>query len=201
MISPRFILTALFVTMASMTAPSHAAMETAVFAGGCFWCVESDFDKVPGVVKTISGYAGGQEKNPTYEMVGRGKTSHAEVVEVTFDNTKVSYANLVEYFWKTIDPTVKDRQFCDGGRQYRTAIFYLNDTQKAVAEKSKAALVASQKFPQIYTEVAPVIGFYAAEDYHQDYYQKNPIRYNYYRSRCGRDERIIELWGKKPSPQ
>ncbi len=180
-----------------MPVAAQAATETAVFAGGCFWCVESDFDHVPGVLKTTSGYAGGIEKNPSYETVSAGQTGHAEAVQVSYDNSKVTYSQLVEYFWKTIDPTVKDRQFCDGGHQYRTALLYSNDEQKAIAEKSKAALVASKKFAQIYTEVAPVIAFYPAEEYHQDYYKKNPIRYNYYRSRCGRDARIEELWGKK----
>ncbi|MCQ8894949.1 peptide-methionine (S)-S-oxide reductase MsrA [Limnobacter humi] len=172
-----------------------AATQTAVFAGGCFWCTESDFDKVPGVIKTTSGYAGGAEKNPTYEQVGGGKTGHAEAVLVEFDPAKVSYAQLVEHYWKTIDPTVKDRQFCDVGRQYRTAIFYANDEQKKIAQDSLARLVNSKRFPVVYTEVAPVIGFYPAEEYHQDYYKKNPIRYNYYRSRCGRDDRLVEVWG------
>ena len=184
-----------FIGLVMVALPAWSATETAVFAGGCFWCVESDFDKVPGVLKTTSGYAGGTEKSPTYETVSAGRTGHAEVVEVVFDPAKVTFAQLVEHFWKTIDPTVKDRQFCDTGRQYRTAIFYVDDNQKAIADKSKAALVASKRFPQVYTEVAPVIGFYAAEDYHQDYYQKNPIRYNYYRNGCGRDARLKSIWG------
>ncbi|HEY1059538.1 MAG TPA: peptide-methionine (S)-S-oxide reductase MsrA [Limnobacter sp.] len=172
-----------------------AATQTAVFAGGCFWCTESDFDKVPGVLKTTSGYAGGTERNPTYEQVGSGKTGHAEAVQVEFDPARVSYAQLVEHYWKTIDPTVKDRQFCDVGRQYRTAIFYSNDEQKKIAQDSLARLVSSKRFSVVYTEVAPVVGFYPAEEYHQDYYKKNPIRYNYYRSRCGRDDRLVEVWG------
>lgn len=192
-----WILSTLAASMGLLASTAQAETKTAVFAGGCFWCVESDFDKVPGVLKTISGYAGGTEKNPSYDVVSAGKTSHTESVEVTYDDKVVSYAQLVEYFWKTIDPTVKNRQFCDSGTQYRTAILYKTPEEQAVADKSKAALVASKKFPTVYTEVAPVIAFYPAEEYHQDYYKKNPVRYNYYRSRCGRDQRLEELWGKK----
>ncbi|GLR27100.1 peptide-methionine (S)-S-oxide reductase MsrA [Limnobacter litoralis] len=186
----------LFISLAGLSQPARAATETAVFAGGCFWCVESDFDKVAGVIETTSGYAGGTEASPNYQTVSAGQTGYAESVRVTFDNSKVSYSQLVEYFWKTIDPTVQDRQFCDEGHQYRTAIFYQNDAQKKVAEASKAKLVASGKFPHVYTEVAPVLNFYPAESYHQNYYQKNPIRYEFYRLNCGRDNRVKELWGK-----
>lgn len=188
---------ALAFACASIGLQVQAATQTAVFGGGCFWCVEADFDKVPGVLKTISGYAGGPEKSPTYESVSAGKTGHTEVVEVTYDDTKVSYSQLVEFFWKTIDPTVKDRQFCDGGKQYRTGFYYKTPEEKVVAEKSKSTLEASKKFSVIHTEVAPVVAFYPAEEYHQDYYKKNPIRYNYYRTGCGRDKRLEELWGKK----
>jgi peptide-methionine (S)-S-oxide reductase len=176
---------------------AQAETRTAIFGGGCFWCVESDFDKVPGVLKTISGYAGGQYKDPDYKVVSAGRTDHTEAVEVTYDDTKVSYSQLVEFFWKTIDPTVKDRQFCDAGTQYRTGFYYLNDEQKKVAEASKAKLQASGKFKTIHTEVAPAVKFYPAEEYHQDYYKKNPIRYGYYRNGCGRDKRLEELWGTK----
>lgn len=177
---------------------AQAETKTAVFGGGCFWCTEADFDKVPGVLKTISGYAGGQYKNPDYRAVSSGRTDHVEVVEVSYDSTKVSYSELVEYFWKTIDPTVKNRQFCDGGKHYRTGFYYENDEQKKIAEASKSKLQASGKFRTIYTEVAPVVKFYPAEEYHQDYYLKNPIRYGSYRTGCGRDKRLEELWGPKP---
>jgi peptide-methionine (S)-S-oxide reductase len=172
---------------------------TAVFAGGCFWCIEADFEKLPGVFDVESGYAGGAQKNPTYEQVSAGGTGHAEVVRVYYDPKKVSYQALVDYFWRHIDPTVKDRQFCDGGSQYRSAILYQNDAEKAVAEASKAALEKSGRFGRIYTEIIPVGTFYSAEEYHQDYYKKNPIRYKYYRAACGRDARVKELWGKEAS--
>jgi peptide-methionine (S)-S-oxide reductase len=177
--------------------PSGAA--TAVFAGGCFWCIEADFEKLPGVFDAESGYAGGTQKNPTYEQVSAGGTGHTEVVRVYYDPKKVSYQTLVDYFWRHIDPTVKDRQFCDGGSQYRSAILYQNDSEKIAAEASKAALEKSGRFGKIYTEIIPVGTFYSAEDYHQDYYKKNPIRYKYYRTACGRDARVKELWGKDAS--
>jgi peptide-methionine (S)-S-oxide reductase len=175
---------------------SSGQSTTAIFAGGCFWCVEADFDKVPGVIATESGYAGGKLQNPTYEQVSAGATGHAEAVRVTYDPVKVSYQALVEFFWHHVDPTVKDRQFCDIGNQYRTAIFYEDDAQRDVAQASKAALEKSGRLAHVYTEIAPAGTFYPAEEYHQDYYQKNPIRYKYYRSRCGRDARIEEVWGK-----
>lgn len=177
--------------------PEGAA--TAVFAGGCFWCIEADFEKLPGVFDAESGYAGGTLKNPTYEQVSAGGTGHAEVVRVYYDPKKVSYQKLVDYFWRHIDPTVKDRQFCDSGDQYRSAIFYQNEAEKSVAEASKAALEKSGRFPKIHTEIAPAGKFYLAEEYHQAYYKKNPIRYNYYRSACGRDARVKEVWGKEAS--
>ena len=177
--------------------PEGAA--TAVFAGGCFWCIEADFEKLPGVFDAESGYAGGTLKNPTYEQVSAGGTGHAEVVRVYYDPKKVSYQKLVDYFWRHIDPTVKDRQFCDGGNQYRSAIFYQNEAEKSVAEASKTALEKSGRFPTIHTEIAPAGTFYPAEEYHQAYYKKNPIRYNYYRSACGRDARVKEVWGKEAS--
>lgn len=180
----------------ALQAPLHAATQTAVFAGGCFWCVESDFDQVKGVLKTVSGYGGGSTPNPTYESVSASKTNHLEVVEVTYDDTMVSYTQLVNHFWKTIDPTNKNGQFCDSGPQYRSAILYASPEQKRIAEQSKADLINSKKLPAVYTEVAPLMSFYAAEEYHQDYYKKNPVRYKFYRSRCGRDQRTAEVWGR-----
>jgi peptide-methionine (S)-S-oxide reductase len=175
-----------------------AEYETATFAGGCFWCVESDFDKVPGVISTTSGYIGGQLKNPTYEEVSAGGTGHAEAVQIVFDPAKISYAKLLDVFWRHIDPTTKDRQFCDKGDQYRTAIFYHDDAQKRLAEQSKAALAASKPFKEaIVTELVPASTFYPAEDYHQDFHTKNPVRYKFYRFNCGRDQRLTELWGQQ----
>ena len=176
--------------------PANAAK--AIFAGGCFWCVESDYDKLPGVISTTSGYIGGSVANPTYEQVSAKSTGHAEAVEIVYDPQKVSYERLVEYFWHTIDPTTKDRQFCDGGTPYRSAIFALDAEQLKVAQASKAALEKSKPFKQpIVTEIVLATKFYPAEDYHQDYYLKNPVRYKYYRNGCGRDARLKELWGDK----
>lgn len=177
-------------------AGTAAKTETATFAGGCFWCVEADFDKVPGVLSTTSGYTGGKSANPTYEQVSGKSTGHAEVVQIVFDPTKVSYAQLVEKYWRTIDPTVRDRQFCDVGSPYRTAIFANSDAQLATAQASLAALEKSKPFKEpIVTTIERAGPFYPAEGYHQDYYKKNPVRYAYYRSSCGRDARLQELWG------
>jgi peptide-methionine (S)-S-oxide reductase len=159
--------------------------------------VEADFEKLPGVVSAESGYLGGKVDNPTYEQVSAGGTVHAEAVRVWYDPQKVSYEKLLDYFWRHVDPTVKDRQFCDVGTQYRTAIYYQGDAQRAAAEASKAALEKSGRFSRIYTEVLPASTFYVAEEYHQDYYKKNPIRYGYYRKSCGRDARVDEVWGAK----
>src|SRR5262249_23013786 len=168
---------------------------TATFAGGCFWCVESDFDKVDGVISTTSGYTGGKTPNPSYHDVSAGVTGHAESVEIVFDPKRVTYEKLLEHFWHTVDPTVKDRQFCDVGSQYRTAIFYHGDAQRRAAEASKAAVEKSKPFPDpIVTEIVAAGPFYPAEDYHQDYYKKNPLRYTYYRNGCGRDARLKQLW-------
>ena len=184
-------------TTAAQTVAPAPATAKAVFAGGCFWCVESDFDKVPGVLSTVSGYTGGRTKNPTYEQVSTKDTGHAEVVEIVFDPNKVSYSQLVEHFWRTIDPTTKDQQFCDQGNPYRSAIFALNAEQLKVAQNSKAALEKSKPFKEpVVTEVVLATTFYPAEDYHQDYYLKNPVRYKYYRTSCGRDARLQQLWGK-----
>ena len=180
-------------------APAKATPGTtakAIFAGGCFWCMEPPFDKLDGVVATISGYTGGAKLNPTYEEVSSGSTGHAEAVEVEYDPKKVSYEKLLDVFWHNVDPTQKDAQFCDHGNQYRTAIFAVNDEQKKLAEASKAALAKSKPFKgDIVTEIVPATTFYPAEDYHQDYYMKNPVRYKFYRTGCGRDARLKELWG------
>jgi len=175
----------------------NTATETAVFAGGCFWCTESDFDKVKGVVATTSGYIGGHKNNPTYKEVSAGGTGHTEAVKVEFNPAQVSYAELLKVFWRNIDPTTADAQFCDHGSQYRSAIFYMNEEQKRLALASKAALEKNKPFKEsIVTEITQATMFYPAEDYHQNYHDRNPVRYNYYRWGCGRDARLEELWGK-----
>ncbi len=178
-------------------ADSTTANATAIFAGGCFWCLEADFDKLPGVLATESGYTGGRTPNPTYQQVSAGGTGHTEAVRVSYDPAKVSYQQLVDYFWRHIDPTVKDRQFCDVGSQYRSAIFWQDEVERKIAEASRDALLKSGKLKHVYTEIVAASAFYPAEEYHQDYYQKNPIRYNYYRFGCGRDARVAEVWGHK----
>ena len=174
-----------------------AGLATAIFAGGCFWCVEADFEKLPGVVEAESGYTGGQVHNPTYEQVSHGGTGHVESVRVYYDPKKLTYEQLLDYFWHHIDPTAKDRQFCDVGAQYRTVIFYQDDAQRVAAEASKVALERGGRLAHIYTEIVPAGPFYVAEDYHQDYYKKNPLRYRFYRTTCGRDARVTEVWGLK----
>jgi peptide-methionine (S)-S-oxide reductase len=182
----------------AMAQAQPAATAKAVFAGGCFWCVESDFDKVDGVLSTTSGYTGGTTVNPSYEQVSAKITGHAEVVEIVFDPAKVSYEKLVEHFWRTIDPTTKDRQFCDAGSPYRTAIFTQDAAQLKAAQASRAALEKTKPFKDaIVTEIVQGGVFYPAESYHQDYYKKNPVRYKYYRSSCGRDARLKQLWGEQ----
>ena len=189
---------AALVFSAGMIANASAAGEaTAIFAGGCFWCTEADFEKLPGVVRAESGYTAGKKVNPTYNEVSAGTTGHTEAVRVIYDPAKVTYTQLVDYFWRTIDPTVKDRQFCDAGSQYRSGIYWQNEEERKAAEASRDALLASKKFKEIHTEIAAATVFYPAEEYHQDYYKKNPIRYNYYRHGCGRDARLEQLWGKK----
>jgi len=176
-------------------APSGLARAT--FAGGCFWCMEGPFDKLSGVVSTTSGYTGGTAENPTYEQVSAGWTGHAEAVQVLYDPKKITYAKLLDVFWRNIDPLTPNAQFCDHGSQYRSAIFYHDAEQKRLAEASKSALEKSGRFKdKIVTQIVPATKFYAAEGYHQDYYIKNPIRYKYYRSGCGRDRRLEVLWGK-----
>lgn len=175
-----------------------ARQERAIFAGGCFWCMEKPFVELPGVVSVASGYTGGQTKNPTYGEVSAGGTGHAEAVEVVYEPGKISYEKLLAVFWHNIDPTTKDRQFCDAGDQYRSALFYTSEEQRLVAMQSKAALEKSKPFREpIVTEIIRAGEFYPAEEYHQKYYKKNPIRYTFYRNSCGRDKRLKELWGNE----
>ncbi len=166
----------------------------AYFAGGCFWCMESDFEKIPGVIEVRSGYMGGFKENPSYEDVSNGGTGHAESVEVSYDPAKISYRDLLVVFWRSIDPTVEDQQFCDKGNQYRTEIFFSNETEKQLALSSFEAVNLALRKP-IFTKIEPATRFYPAEDYHQNYYKVNPIRYRYYRLTCGRDSRTQEIWG------
>ena len=177
---------------------SETRYAKATFAGGCFWCMEPPFDELPGVISTTSGYTGGQTKNPTYEQVSAGRTGHAEAVEILYDPAKIGYARLLDVFWKNIDPLTSNRQFCDVGPQYRSAIFYHDAEQKRLAESSKGALETSGRFGRpIVTEIVAASPFYKAEEYHQNYYKKNPIRFNYYKFTCGRARRLEELWGSK----
>lgn len=182
---------------ASPAAPPSAT-GTAIFAGGCFWCMEPPYDALPGVISTQSGYIGGTVANPTYAQVSAGRTGHAEALKVTYDPAKVGYPELLEVFWRNIDPLAVDRQFCDVGDQYRSAIFPVNDEQRRLAEASKKSLQADPRFHQqtIATRIEPTARFYPAEDTHQDYYRKNPVRYRYYRYSCGRDRRLEEIWGE-----
>ena len=177
---------------------TDAGYAKAIFAGGCFWCMEPPFDKLDGVISTTSGYTGGSLKNPSYEQVSSGRTGHAEAVQIVYDPKKVTYEKLLDVFWHNIDPTVKDQQFCDVGNQYRSGIFYLNEEQTRLAEASKAQLDKSKPFKAaIVTEITAAGEFYPAEEYHQDFYLKNPLRYKFYRSGCGRDARLKDLWGDK----
>ncbi|MEF8712204.1 MAG: peptide-methionine (S)-S-oxide reductase MsrA [Accumulibacter sp.] len=173
----------------------NAEIRTAIFAGGCFWCIEADFEKLPGVLGAESGYTGGQTVNPSYEQVSAGNTGHTEAIRVSYDPQKVSYPQLLDYFWRHIDPTVRNRQFCDIGTQYRSGIYWQNEAERKAAESSRDALLASGKLPRIETEIVAATAFYLAEEYHQDYYRKNPIRYAYYRQGCGRDARVRQIWG------
>jgi peptide-methionine (S)-S-oxide reductase len=175
-------------------APSSGTTAKATFAGGCFWCMEPPYDDLKGVISTISGYMGGTKKNPTYEEVSAGTTGHAEVVEVTYDPAQINYEKLLDVFWRNIDPLTANAQFCDSGSQYRSAIFYHDATQKKLAEASKKRVQSRFKQP-IVTEIVRATEFYPAEDYHQDYYKKNPIRYKMYRYGCRRDQRLETLWG------
>lgn len=190
----------LLLSLAVAATSSHAAagaQATATFAGGCFWCMEKPFDEIPGVISTRSGYTGGSTENPTYEQVSAGKTGHLEAVQVSYDPAKVSYQQLLDIFWRNIDPLDSRGQFCDKGGQYRSAIFYHDDEQRRRAAASKERLEKERRW-RIVTEIKPAVTFYPAEDYHQDYYRKNPVRYRFYRSNCGRDDRLKELWGRTP---
>ncbi len=182
---------------ASISDAAEDGLEVATFAGGCFWCVESDFDKVPGVVRTVSGYTGGTLPDPTYKRVSAGGTGHREAVQIFYDPKRVSYAALVEVFWRSVDPTDGGGQFCDRGESYETAIYANSLEQKQQAEASKRALQRSDVLKQpVVTPIEVARAFYPAEDYHQDYYNKSPLRYGFYSYRCGRDSRIEELWGE-----
>jgi len=181
---------------AAAPATSAPAPATAVFAGGCFWCMETAFEGLPGVSAVISGYTGGEKKNPTYEEVSSGTTGHAESVEVTFDPAKITYAQLLDVFWHNVDPLAGGHQFCDYGTQYRSAIFYRGEEQRLAAEASKRKLEEEPRFKgKITTQIVAATTFYRAEEYHQDFYKKNPRRYQEYRTGCGRDARLKELWG------
>lgn len=172
-----------------------APLDTATFAAGCFWCVEEAFDAAEGVVETTSGYTGGRVRNPTYKQVSAGGTGHAEVVRVVFDPSRVSYEQLLNVFWRNVDPLTANRQFCDRGDMYRGAIFYHDAEQRRLAEASKRAVAGRFRDPVV-TEISPAAVFYPAEEYHQNYYQKNPLRYRYYKYSCGRAQRLEEVWGK-----
>jgi peptide-methionine (S)-S-oxide reductase len=174
---------------------ARAEQATATFAGGCFWCMEQPFESLPGVISVTSGYTGGTKVNPTYEEVSDGGTGHAESVQIVYDPAQVSYEKLLDVYWHNIDPTVADRQFCDVGNQYRSAIFVHDAAQRKAAEASLAAVQKQLGVP-VKTQIVEAGPFYAAEDYHQDYYKKNPVRYRYYRWGCGRDARLGEVWGK-----
>ena len=177
-------------------ATKNSNSQKAIFAGGCFWCMEPPFDKLDGVISTTSGYTAGHQKNPTYKQVSAGVTGHTEAIEIVFDPDKVSYEKLLEVFWLNIDPLNAKGQFCDYGTQYRTGIYYLDEQQQILADASLAGIKSKLNKP-IATEIKAATQFYPAEDYHQNYYQVNPVRYNYYRWSCGRDQRLQELWGEQ----
>ena len=190
------LLGASFLSSSSQAAESDNPAK-ATFAGGCFWCMEEAFDSVPGVLSVTSGYTGGQIPNPSYAQVSAGQTGHTEAIEVLYDPAKVSYSKLLEVFWHNIDPLTPNAQFCDHGSQYRSGIFYHNDAQQKLAEESRQALTDSKRFnAPIVTEIVMASMFYAAEEYHQDYYKKNPLRYKFYKLNCGRAQRLTEIWGK-----
>jgi peptide-methionine (S)-S-oxide reductase len=194
----KVVLAGLLVVTVAVNRPAGAAnLEKAIFAGGCFWCMEEAFEGVEGVVSVMSGYIGGAKANPSYEEVSSGSTGHAEAVEVLFDPGRTSYPMLLKVFWRNIDPTTPDRQFCDRGSQYRSAIFALTEIQQRQAEESKRAVEQTKPFGDpIVTQIVPATTFYPAEDYHQDFYKRNPIRYKFYKYNCGRVQRLEEVWGK-----
>jgi len=176
---------------------SAEPFETATFAGGCFWCMEPPFDKIDGVLSTTSGYTGGHVENPSYKDVSSGGTGHIESIRIVYDPAKVDYEKLLQVFWHNIDPLAVNRQFCDTGKQYRSAIFFHSEEQRLMAEASKKELQSSGRFQkQIFTQILPAEEFWQAEEYHQDYYKKNPLSYKFYRFSCGRDKRLKELWGE-----
>ena len=191
------VIGSLIVVPSGSYADDTSQQAKATFAGGCFWCMEEAFEKVEGVVSAISGYTGGQVENPTYEQVSAGGTGHTESIEVTYDPSKVTYTQLLDVFWRNVDPTTPNAQFCDHGNQYRTAIFYHDENEKQLIDESRQRIESSKNFPEsIVTEIAPASVFYPAEDYHQDFYTKNPIRYKFYKWNCGRSQRLEQLWGK-----
>lgn len=181
--------------LAILSSPTMAKEMKAIFAGGCFWCMEEAFEKLPGVKSVLSGYIDGHEKNPTYKRVAAGLTGHTEAIEVKYDATKVSYQTLLLHFWKNIDPTVKDRQFCDNGSQYRSGIYYIDPAQKELASQSLKQV--EKLFGNVHTELKKAAVFYVAEKYHQDYYKKNPVRYKYYKYSCGRSNTLERIWKDK----
>ena len=182
--------------IADATSPPKAGLSRATFAGGCFWCMEPPFEKLPGVVSVVSGYTGGRRKDPTYAEVSSGGTGHFEAVEVVYDPKAITYEKLLEVFWHNVDPTTAAGQFCDIGEQYRTAIFVHDDEQRRLATESKLQIEATKPFKgPVLTEIVAAGPFYMAEDYHQDYHLRNPIRYRFYRTNCGRDRKLKELWG------
>lgn len=187
-------LAVIFLMFGMRAAHADEELKTATFASGCFWCTQSDFDHVKGVVSTTAGYTGGEKVNPSYKEVSAGGTGHVESVQVKYDPKVITYADLLNFYWHSVDPTRNDGQFCDKGNQYRPVIFYHNEEQKALAEKSKAEM--SKKIQPILVEVLPAKTFYPAEEYHQEYYKKNPLRYKFYRYSCGRDNRLKEIWGQ-----
>jgi peptide-methionine (S)-S-oxide reductase len=182
--------------LAQASPPASQTRAIATFAGGCFWCVEADFDKVDGVISTTSGYIAGKVANPTYQQVSSGTTGHTEAVEIAYDPAKVSYQKLLDVFWRNHDPLAKDRQFCDRGDMYRPGIFFHNEEQRQLAEATRKAVQVRFAPRAVQTEITKATTFYKAEDYHQDYHRTNPVRYKLYRFNCGRDQRLEELWGK-----
>ena len=193
----RSLAAALLVIYLGIGAAPAPQLATATFAGGCFWCMQPPFEKLHGVVSVKAGYTGGSTKNPSYEEVSGGGTGHRESVEIVYDPRLISYGQLLDVFWHNIDPTDDSGQFCDHGSRYRSAIFFHDAQQKALAEQSKA-VVEKQLHKHVVTDLIPASAFYSAEEYHQDYYRKNPVRYRFYRFNCGRDQRLTEVWGHAP---